>query len=99
MAGRGVGRKTPVWQKSDIAKATAQAERGTLEAVAPPATDPIEVGARAIYEMRSHPKKLRWDQAPSPVRADHVAKMQALMKAIRAEGFVIKAEKRRPSEF
>ena len=36
----------------------------------------------------------RWDQAPLQKRADHVAKRQALVKTIRAEGFGIAADKK-----
>lgn len=94
MATKRSGTKSPVWRPSDIAKPAAAPARNAGAAGARPAPAYVEIGARAIYEMRSHPKKAAWELAPAMVRDDHIKKMEALVKVLRAEGFAISADKR-----
>lgn len=50
----------------------------------------IEVGARAIYEFRSHPKKRPWDAISEEERASYRERMKQLHSAINDAGFQIR---------
>ncbi len=51
-------------------------------------TTVLEVGGRAIYEMR--PRKVRWDLAAAETRSAYRARMQELMNELATSGYVIK---------
>lgn len=50
----------------------------------------IEVGARAIYEFRSHPKKRSWDAISEEERAPYRDRMKRLSAEIGEAGFQIR---------
>lgn len=79
-----VPRKRPLWQPSDIGKAS-----GVTASADGAKSNYIEIGAQAIYEMRSHPRKARWDQAAVETRAAHRARMQELLNELAMHGFVV----------
>lgn len=57
---------------------------------AKPTTDLLEIGGKAIYEFRSHPRKAPWDKAADETRAAYRARMQELMNALAVEGYKIR---------
>lgn len=76
--------KRSVWHPSDITKASDEAARDTATG---PDAEPIEVGARAIYNFRS--RKARWDQAAAETRAAYRARMRELLNELAMHGFVV----------
>lgn len=51
--------------------------------------DVLEIGGRAIYEFRAHPKRAPWDKAAAETRASYRARMQELINALTFAGFSI----------
>ncbi len=51
--------------------------------------DVLEVGGRAIYEFRAHPRRAPWDKAAAETRASYRARMQELVNALSGAGFSI----------
>jgi len=51
--------------------------------------DVLEVGGRAIYEFRAHPRRAPWDNAAAETRASYRARMQELVNALSSAGFAI----------
>ena len=51
--------------------------------------DVLEVGGRAIYEFRAHPRRAPWDSAAAETRASYRARMQELVNALGSAGFSI----------
>lgn len=51
--------------------------------------DVLEVGGRAIYEFRAHPRRAPWDKAAAETRASYRARMQELVNALSLAGFSI----------
>ena len=51
--------------------------------------DVLEIGGRAIYEFRAHPKRAPWDKAAAETRASYRARMQELVNALSVAGYVI----------
>ncbi|MBL8706685.1 MAG: hypothetical protein JNM30_17670 [Rhodospirillales bacterium] len=51
--------------------------------------DVLEVGGRAIYEFRAHPRRAPWDSAAAETRASYRARMQELVNALSSAGFSI----------
>lgn len=51
--------------------------------------DILEIGGRAIYEFRAHPKRAPWDKAAAETRASYRARMQELVNALSAAGYAI----------
>lgn len=51
--------------------------------------DVLEVGGRAIYEFRAHPRRAPWDNAASETRASYRARMQELVNALNSAGYSI----------
>lgn len=51
--------------------------------------DVLEVGGRAIYEFRAHPRRAPWDKAAAETRASYRARMQELVNALTSAGFSI----------
>jgi len=49
----------------------------------------LEVGGRAIYEFRAHPRRAPWDKAAAETRASYRARMQELVNALSSSGYVI----------
>jgi hypothetical protein len=49
----------------------------------------LEVGGRAIYEFRAHPRRAPWDNAAAETRASYRARMQELVNALSSAGFSI----------
>lgn len=52
-----------------------------------------EIGAKAIYEFRSHPRKAPWDLAAAETRAAYNARMQELINALSMQGYAITKRK------
>lgn len=76
---------------SGIAKATAAAAaaRDRPRVAQPIRADPIEVGARAIYEMRPHPRKKRWDELEEADRAVYRERMRTIVAELKRKRYVI----------
>lgn len=51
--------------------------------------DVLEIGGRAIYEFRAHPKRAPWDRAAAETRASYRARMQELVNALSVAGYAI----------
>jgi len=51
--------------------------------------DVLEIGGRAIYEFRAHPKRAPWDKAAAETRASYRARMQELVNALSIAGYAI----------
>jgi len=51
--------------------------------------DVLEIGGRAIYEFRAHPKRAPWDKAAAETRASYRARMQELVNALSVAGYAI----------
>lgn len=51
--------------------------------------DVLEVGGRAIYEFRAHPRRAPWDKAAAETRASYRARMQELVNALSGAGYAI----------
>ena len=51
--------------------------------------DVLEIGGRAIYEFRAHPRRAPWDKAAAETRASYRARMQELVNALSLAGFSI----------
>lgn len=51
--------------------------------------DVLEIGGRAIYEFRAHPKRAPWDRAAAETRASYRARMQELVNALSIAGYAI----------
>lgn len=51
--------------------------------------DVLEIGGRAIYEFRAHPRRAPWDSAAAETRASYRARMQELVNALGSAGFSI----------
>lgn len=49
----------------------------------------LEIGGRAIYEFRGHPKRAPWDKAAAETRASYRARMQELLNALSSNGFIV----------
>ena len=56
----------------------------------------LEIGGRAIYEFRAHPKRTPWDKAAAETRASYRARMQELINALGSAGYAI--SRRKPTE-
>jgi len=67
-----------------------QAEQQAAKA----APDVLEIGGRAIYEFRSHPRKAPWDKAAAETRSAYRARMRELMNALGREGLTVAAARR-----
>jgi len=52
--------------------------------------DLLEIGGKAIYEFRSHPRKAPWDKAADETRAAYRARMQELLNALATEGYKVR---------
>jgi hypothetical protein len=55
--------------------------------------DVLEVGGRAIYEFRAHPRRAPWDHAAAKP-ASYRARMQELVNALSSAGYAISAAPR-----
>lgn len=51
--------------------------------------DALEIGGKAIYEFRAHPRRAPWDKAAAETRAAYRARMQELVNALGSAGLVI----------
>jgi len=51
--------------------------------------DVLEIGGRAIYEFRAHPRRAPWDKAAAETRASYRARMQELVNALSIAGYGI----------
>lgn len=49
----------------------------------------LEIGGRAIYEFRGHPKRAPWDKAAAETRASYRARMQELVNALESNGYTV----------
>jgi hypothetical protein len=49
----------------------------------------LEIGGRAIYEFRGHPKRAPWDKAAAETRASYRARMQELVNALESHGYTV----------
>ena len=80
------------WRPSDVAKATAAAAKapGDPNSARPGRPDPIEVGARAIYEFRSHPRRTPWNRLSDKEQAIYLERMRLLVAALALKRYVIK---------
>lgn len=81
--------KRPVWKRSDKAPVAALPEPEGNSAHRRAGADAIEVGARAIYEMRSHPRKARWDELEDDDRAVYRERMQTIVATLNRKHYVI----------
>lgn len=52
-------------------------------------TEIKEIGGRAIYEFRAHPRRQPWDKCAAETRASYRARMQELLNALGVEGYEI----------
>lgn len=85
-------RKKPAWRPSDIAKASAEAElTGTEIAPKGPQRSLREVGARAIYEFRAHPRKVPWPQVSPEKQAPYLERIDSLLAVIKRAGYAVRA--------
>lgn len=55
-------------------------------------SDVLEVGGKAIYEFRSHPKKAPWEKAADETRAAYRTRMQELVNALGSAGFKVQQD-------
>lgn len=51
--------------------------------------DVMEIGGRAIYEFRAHPRRAPWAKAAAETRASYRARMQELVNALSRDGYAI----------
>lgn len=58
--------------------------------------DALEIGGRAIYEFRAHPRRAPWDSAAAETRASYRARMQELVNALNSAGYSIQAGTSKP---
>ncbi|MBX7201131.1 MAG: hypothetical protein K1X51_17315 [Rhodospirillaceae bacterium] len=58
--------------------------------VAKPGPELLEIGGKAIYEFRSHPRKAPWDKAADETRAAYRARMQELLNVLATEGYKVR---------
>lgn len=60
----------------------------------------LEIGGRAIYEFRGHPKRAPWDKAAAETRASYRARMQELLNALSSGGYIVvkRAKAAKPSK-
>ena len=49
----------------------------------------LEIGGKAIYEFRGHPKRAPWDKAAAETRASYRARMQELLTALSVNGYIV----------
>jgi hypothetical protein len=49
----------------------------------------LEIGGKAIYEFRGHPKRAPWDKAAAETRASYRARMQELLNALSVNGYIV----------
>lgn len=49
-----------------------------------------EIGGRAVYDLRSHPRKAPWEMAADETRAAYRARFQEIVNALAVEGYVIR---------
>lgn len=49
----------------------------------------LEIGGKAIYEFRGHPKRAPWDKAAVETRASYRARMQELLNALAVQGYTV----------
>ena len=52
-------------------------------------TTVLEIGGRAIYEFRAHPRRAPWEHAAHETRASYRARMQELVNAFSSAGYAI----------
>ena len=82
-------RAKAAWRPSDVAMATKAAAKRPDDPNAGPPADAITTGARAIYEMRPHPRQKPWDTLTDRERAVYRERMQAIVAAIGRKRYVI----------
>lgn len=81
----------PVTQKEvDHAEPKPQAASARNKSADGATSTAIEVGARAIYEFRAHPKKRPWETISEEERAPYRDRMKRLSAAIGEAGFQIR---------
>lgn len=51
--------------------------------------DVLEIGGRAIYEFRAHPRRAPWEKAAAETRASYRARMQELVNTLARAGYAI----------
>jgi hypothetical protein len=56
----------------------------------------LEIGGRAIYEFRGHPKRAPWDKAAVETRASYRARMQELLNELSSHGYAVVKRGRAP---
>lgn len=49
----------------------------------------LEIGGRAIYEFRGHPKRTPWDKTAAETRASYRARMQELINELESNGYTV----------
>ncbi len=49
----------------------------------------LEIGGRAIYEFRGHPRRTPWEKAAAETRASYRARMQELINALESNGYTV----------
>ncbi len=49
----------------------------------------LEIGGKAIYEFRGHPKRAPWDKAAAETRASYRARMQELLNELSVSGYIV----------
>ena len=51
--------------------------------------DVYEIGGKAIYEFRGHPKRTPWEKTVAETRASYRARMQELINELASAGYTI----------
>jgi len=51
--------------------------------------DVLEIGGRAIYEFRAHPRRAPWEKSAMETRSSYRARMQELINALNRAGFFV----------
>ena len=57
----------------------------------------LEIGGKAIYEFRGHPRRAPWDKAAAETRASYRARMQELLNALAVNGYTV-VKRARPAK-
>lgn len=50
----------------------------------------LEIGGKAIYELRPHPRKALWADAAAETRAAYRAQMQEVLNELKRHGFKVR---------
>lgn len=56
----------------------------------------LEIGGRAIYEFRGHPRRAPWDKAAAETRASYRARMQELLNELSTSGYTVRKRGKAP---